>query len=250
MEEVEEKSANQEVAPQETAHEEPAQEVQKESQPVVEDRQERNWKAFRERQKELERELKLQREMNERLMQMTSQINSQPKEIDEFDQISDDEFIPKGKVKELVKKQAAKIAQDIAQQEVEKTLKSRDQANFMNNLRQQYSDFDEVVNTESLSFLEEQEPELANMIADLKDPYKIGVQSYKYLKAMNVSSKVPAARRAKEVEKKIEQNAKTVQTPQAYDKRPMAQAFKMTDSEMKNLYKEMMEYAGQASFSY
>ena len=60
---------------------------------------------------------------------------------------------------------------------------------------------------------------------------------------MNLGDKVPSARRAKEVEKKLEQNAKTVQTPQAYDKRPMAQAFQMSKAEMANIYKEMMGYA-------
>ena len=55
---------------------------------------------------------------------------------------------------------------------------------FMDRLNRQYSDFSEVVNPETLSILEEKEPELAATIADLKDPYKIGVQSYKYIKAM------------------------------------------------------------------
>ncbi len=98
--------------------------------------------------------------------------------------------------------------------------------------------------------MEEQDPELAKSIADTNDPYKIAIQSYKYIKAMGIESKVPNARRAKEIDKKIEKNEKTVQTPQAYEKRPMAEAFKLTDSMKSDLYSEMMSYANQAGMGY
>ena len=48
----------------------------------------------------------------------------------------------------------------------------------------------------------------------------------------------------------IADNAKTVQTPQAYDKRPLAAAFQMTDAMKKELFREMNQYASMASFSY
>jgi len=138
-----------------------------------------------------------------------------------------------------------KIAQEIAQRETEKVLKQRDQDQFLDRLKRKYSDFDDVVNADTMALLEQQDPELAETIVDLKDPYKIGMQTYKYVKAMNLNAKVPESRRAKEVDKKLEQNAKTVQSPQAYDKRPMAQAFKMTEAEKNQLYSEMMGYASQ-----
>ena len=68
-----------------------------------------------------------------------------------------------------------------------KHFKKQHEDQFMDRLNRQYSDFSEVVNPETLSILEEKEPELAATIADLKDPYKIGVQSYKYIKAMGLS---------------------------------------------------------------
>lgn len=215
-----------------------------------ENRQERNWKAFRERQKELERELKVQRDMNEKLLAMASQSVSKPQEVDEFDQISDDEYISKGKVQSLVQKKAAKIAEDIAQKKVEEALNKRDQLNFVDNLKRKFTDFDDVVNADTIALLEQHEPELAQTIADLKDPYKMGVQSYKYIKALGLTDKAPEARRVKEVEKKLEKNAKSIQSPQAFDKRPMAQAFRMTETEKTELYKEMMGFASQAGYSY
>lgn len=207
--------------------------------------QERNWKAVRERQRELERELRMQREMNERLVQMMPQ-QAPKQEIDEFENVSDEEFIPKGKVKRLVERQKSHIVKETVA-EVEKLLLQREQSQFLEKLKRLYSDFDDVVNPETLAMLENQKPELAQTIADLKDPYKIGVQSYEMIKALNLSAKTPEVRRAKEVDKKLEKNAKTVQSPQAYDKRPMAQAFRMTDAEKKQLYQEMHQYAAMAS---
>jgi len=243
MEEVVQNGAEEVVAtPQDQNHEVPVQE-----QKPVDDRQERNWREMRRAYDELKQVAKTQSEVIEHLktVQQTA-----VREVDELDSVSDDEFIPKGKVKNLVAKEARRIAQEIAQQETEKVMKQRDQSQYLDRLKRQFSDWEEIVTPETLAILEEQDPELAVAIAETKDPYKIGLQSYKYIKAMNLSNKVPETRRSKEVEKKLEQNAKTVQSPQAYDKRPMAQAFRITDSEKKSLYKEMMDYASQAGFSY
>jgi hypothetical protein len=207
--------------------------------------QERNWKAVRERQRDLERKLKMQEELNEKLMQMVPQ-QAPKQEVDELDNIGDEEFIPTGKVKKLVAKQKTHIVKE-AVAEVEKLLQQREQSQFLDKLRKHYSDFDDIVNPETLEILEIQKPELAATIAELKDPYKMGVQSYEMIKALNISAKTPEVRRAKEVDKKLEKNSKTVQSPQAYDKRPMAQAFRITDAEKKQLYQEMHQYASMAS---
>ncbi len=253
MDEVE-LSENVEVAPQQTEsmvadqNEATVDEriVQKEQENAV---QQNNFKALREKQKDLERELRMQREMNERLMQMTAQNQPKVQEVDEFEGISDEEFIPKGKVKKLVERERNKIVNE-ARQEVEKVLHEREQARFMERLKGKYSDFDEIVNSETLAILEQQDPELAMAIASSKDPYQIGLQSYKYIKSMNLAEKAPEVRRAKEVNKKLDQNAKTVQSPQAYDKRPLAQAYRLTEGEKTKLYEEMTLAARQAGFSY
>jgi hypothetical protein len=242
MEEVNQNSVSPEIATQDTeSHEQTAVEAQ----PNLADKKQHDsaFAEMRRKQRDLERDLKMQRDMNEKLMQMSVQANPPKQEIDELDAIGDDEFIPKGKVNKLVEKKAARIAEEIAKRETEKFFTQQHQSQFMDRLKSKYSDFDEVVNSETMALLEEQDPELATSIAELKDPYKIGMQCYKYMKAINLAEKVPATRRAKEVDKKLEQNAKTVQTPQAFDKRPMAQAFQMTKTELANIYKEMMGYA-------
>jgi len=243
MEEVNEKSVSTEVATPVTENHESTTNQLPETTKTVDDRQERNWKEMRRRQQDLEKDLQMQREMNERLMKMTSQTAPIKQEIDELDAIGDDEFIPKGKVNKLVEKRAARIAEEIAKRETEKFFKQQNDSQFMSRLKSKYADFEEVVNSETMSLLEEQDPELAASIADLKDPYKIGMQCYKYMKATNLADKAPQVRRAKEVDQKLEKNEKVVQSPQVYDKRPMAQAFQMSKAELSNIYKEMMSYA-------
>lgn len=247
MEEQEfQNSSNDQVAPEANVSHETTKEVEQQQAQQVEDRQEKNWRAVREKQKELERELVMQKEMNEKLLKLATQNTPKAEELDPLDKIADDEYISAGKVKQLVSKQAAKIAQEIAQKEAEKLMKQQEQSQFLVKLKSKYPDFQDVVTPETLALLEDKNPELANTIAEIQDPYKMGLQSYEYIKALGIASDIPNARRAKEVEKKISENAKTVQSPQAYDKRPMAQAYRITEQEKQKLYEEMSQYASMA----
>lgn len=205
--------------------------------PPADDRQERNWKAFRERQKQLEDELRMQQEVNRRLLQL--QPMQAPPAVDELDSIADDEFLDKGKIQRLIRKEAEKIAKST----VHDLRKEQEKNQFKERLERQFSDFNQVVNSETLSLLEMQDPELAGTIADIGDPYKMALQSYKYIKAMGLS--IPESKQAKEVEKKLLDNAKTIQSPQVFDKRPMAQAFDSLNNpaDRKALHDEMMKYA-------
>lgn len=231
-----------EVAPQET----PVSDVVNDATKTRQEADDRNFKAMRIKNAELEKRLKQFEDMQMEIMKAQLSNSAPAKEIDEFDSIGDEEFIPKGKVKALAKKEAQKYAEEIVRKEIESFHKKQTDSQFMDRLNRQYSDFSEIVNPETLSLLEEKEPELAQSIADLKDSYKIGMQSYKYIKAMGISQKAPESRRQKEIEKALEKAEKAVQSPAAYDKRPMAQAFQMTEAAKKDLYREMMGYASAA----
>lgn len=237
----------QEVAPPEQTQVNEVNETQKNQEPITN----QHLKAMRLKNAELERELKQLRETQMQIMQ-AQLANTAPvrQEVDEFDKIGDEEFIPLGKVKRLAEKNSQKVlknAEELVRHEVEKALKKQQDSQFIDRLNRQYSDFSEVVNPETLSILEEQEPELAATIAELKDPYKIGVQSYKYIKAMGLSQSAKENRREKEIDKAIAKSEKAITSPMAYDKRTIAQAFKLTDAMKKDLYREMHGYAALAS---
>jgi len=238
-----------EVAPPVDSQVNEVKEVQQPSQEPVTNQ---HLKAMRLKNADLERELKQLREVQMQMMkaQLSNQQPQHQVEPDEFDKISDEEFIPLGKVKKLAEKNSQKVlknAEEIVRQEVQKALQKRDQDQFLDRLNRQYSDFAEIVTPETLSILEEKEPELAATIADLKDPYKIGMQSYKYIKALKLSETAKDVRREKEIDKAIEKSEKAITSPMAFDKRPIAQAFKLTDAMKKDLYREMNGYAALAS---
>lgn len=242
MDEVQD-SLEVQTAPAETEVQEVAQEQQQQD-----DRNSRNWKELNRAKKELEQKARMQEELIERLMKQPQPQQNYVQEVDELESVPEHDYLDKGKSKRLVQKQVEPLQKRI--DELENRLHTQSKQQQFNTLKAKYTDFDDVVNPETIAILEEQEPELAQTIIDLKDPYKIGMQTYKYIKALNIVDSVPQARRSKEVGKKIEENKKTVQSPQAFDKRPMAQAFKLTETEKTKLYEEMMSCASQAGFSY
>lgn len=201
-----------------------------------ENAQEKNWKEVRRKQREAEIKLKAQEELIEKLLQAKQSPEPiKAEEPDEFADIASDDYPTWGQTDKRIEKRAEAIAERKYRELQEQEKKSR----FLERLQSKYTDFQDVVNADSIALLEEKEPELAATIADLKDPYKMGLQSYHYLKRMNLTDEVDEKRHAKEVEKKIEKNEKTVQSPQAYSKRPMAQAYRLTETEKSKLFEEM-----------
>lgn len=245
MDEQDLNSGMEEVAPQETGHDVSMQsqetQVNAEAQ-AREEAKERDFKAMRQRQKEMEYELKQKNDLLDRFMQQ-QQPQARQEVVEEEE--PDEEYVPAGKVKGIARRTVQPLEKKIA--DLEAKIAQQEQQKLIQSLRTTYSDFDDIVTVETLEMLEKNEPELAATIAQFKDPYKMGLHSYKYIKALGLVDKVPDARRSKEVVKKIEQNSKAVQSPTAYDKRPMAQAFKSTNVDSKALYEEMMFYAGKST---
>lgn len=241
MDEVENNSVIQEVASPETDHIESQSEVMQ----PVEDRQDRNWRELRRAKEDLEKKARMQEELIGQLLSAQKSYTAVA-DVDELDSIPADDYIPKGQVEKLVSKKAEKIAQEA----VKKALQEREKMQYMERLQSKFADFNDVVTPENLEILEQQDPELAKTIADTSDPYTIGLQSYKFIKSMGIASKAQSYKRNKEVDEKLEKNAKTVQTPQAFDKRPMAQTFELTKAMKNELYKEMMTFASNSGGSY
>lgn len=218
--------------------------------------QDRNWRAMREKQSELERReqeasqrAKMMEEINLQILAQMKNLQGQPigQPIqEEEEELPADDYVPWGKTKSYLEKRTSKERDAIKKEVLAEVERNR----WKERLSAKYADFDDVVNVETLALLEKNDPELGATIAELKDPYKIGLQSYKYIKSLGLHEKVSPARRAIEVEKKLEKNSKSVQSPQAFDKRPMAQAFRLTEADKKQLYKEMMGYASQAGYGY
>lgn len=226
------------------------QEPQEESQ---ESKQERNWREMRRKEQENQAKIKMQEELIQNLLkaQQAQPQNIQQKapERDELDDIPEDEYLNKGQARKFFQKDARQLARE----EFLRLEQEREKANFKQRLQAIYPDFDDIVNSETIAIFEQSKPKLAEAIAASEDPFKMGLQTYEYIKALNLTGEVDEKRHAKEVQKKIEKNEKTVQSPQAYNKRPMAQAFSlsnMSQEEKTRLYNEMMGFASQAGGGY
>ncbi|MCK5021142.1 MAG: hypothetical protein KAS32_29295 [Candidatus Peribacteraceae bacterium] len=242
---MDQNSEEKEAAPQEPIVDESIENAEVQEQPPeepAEDKQERNWRAMRQRQREMEVQLHQKDELIGRFME--SQKPQAAPEVEEEEEEPDDTYVPKGRVKGIAQKTVRPLEKKL--EELESKLAKQEQDKHINSFKTKYPDFDDVVTVETLELLEKKEPELAATIAQMSDPVTKGLQCYKFIKALGLAAEVPTARRVKEVEKKLEANSKTVQSPQAYDKRPMAQAFKTTAADKKRLYEEMMQYAAQA----
>lgn len=251
-------SVDEEVTPQDqdaTIVDEQVQEnFEGEPQGQEEDPQERNWKELRrkaeeaeKRQKEYEDKIRLQDEfIKSMLAQKTIQEQPpQPSEVDEFADLPEEEYLPYGQTRKLVQKDARQIARE----EFLALERERESKRFKERLKAKYSDFDDIVNPETIAILEKKEPELATTIAELKDPYKMGLQTYNFIKSMGIAGTPDERKHANEVKKKIEKNEKSVQSPQAYNKRPMAAAFSMgnmSKEEKDKLWAETLGYASQS----
>lgn len=248
--------AEQQGTPDEALESPPAQE---------ETEQDRNWKELRKKEQDTQRreqdalgKVKVQEELIKNLLEaqrnsMQQQVQQQPQKVetDEFADIPDSDYMAKGDSRRMNQKDARSIARE----EFKRLEAEKEKQRFIPRLKELYPDFDQIVNSEAVAKFEKEKPQLAKTIASMADPFEMGVQTYEFMKLMNPSngSVSPEERHAKEVDKNIDKNEKSVQTPQAYSKRPMAQAFSMANmskDEKTKLYEDMMGHASRSGFSY
>jgi hypothetical protein len=183
-------------------------EVQKASDVISEglekpkEEQERNWRAFRDKQEQLQKELEKERQKREEYEQILYQKLSSPQEakeeVDEFAAISDDDW--------LTKKQSQKLAQKLAEEAVKKALEQErvrmSEENLPTRLTSQFQDFNSVVTEDNVRQLKTLEPEVAHALSQIGDKYAQAVAAYKYIKML-----VPKAQEQTEYKERVQKNA-------------------------------------------
>lgn len=212
-----------------------------------ESRQDRNWREINRAKRELERELRMKDELIQRLATSQTQPQvQQPVEEDFIAEIEREEYVPGQKVAKGLKRMEANFKREL--QEIEKKYQHKAQVDAYSELKRDMPDLEDVVNPETLELVKQTNPRLAQTWAGKTD-YEIYVNAYPYIKNSGLLDKVPGERRSKEVDRKLEENKKTVAAPATFDKRPMAQAFRSRDSqeERQKLYEEMNYFAGRVS---
>jgi hypothetical protein len=251
MEEVTNQGLTPEIAQQEIAA--PETDIQQESTPK-ETVNDRNWKELNRSKEEWKRKAQAQEEITRQVLAMhqAPKPNEQQPESDLsalISAIQKEEYVPGASVAKGLEAMAKTVDQKLKR--LEDAHKQQKRIDSLSDLRRRKPDLDEVVNPETLTLLAQQDPELAAQWQNLDD-YAIAVQAYPVIKAMGILDQVPGERRAKEVDKKLDQNKKTVQSPQVFSTRPMAQAFRepQTKAEKEALWQETLKYASQAGMGY
>jgi len=250
MQEIENEAVEQEIA-QEVASPQvdAAQEIDSSS-VNTDEKSNRAFAELRIQKRELERESKMQKELLHQLMNQRaqSQVVEAPEE-DVIELLAKQEYVAGHDVAKALKKLEQKMNFQV--EEVKKSYATQKGKSSFEEAKAEYKDFDQVVTPETLDLIEETNPRLAASLAKsmTDDPYTFAIQSYSYIKA-NGLYKSNQSKKMTETEKKIEQNKKTVPSPQVFDKRPMAQAFKPTEEMKKELHQEMLGYARQVGMGY
>ena len=149
--------------------------------------QERNWKAQREKQERLERK---NAEKDRQIAELTSALKEvvagkQPAPPPEPEE--DDSDIPTvGQTKKIIERKSKKAAR----QELEEFMAEQRQKEAPDKLKREFSDFNEVVTTENVDYLINNEPEMAALLDKSKDDlYAQGKVAYKFIKNLGLHKK-------------------------------------------------------------
>lgn len=204
------------------------------------------WAAMRKRNEELERRVAVQEEVLKYASGQQVQHQTAPEE-DILDQLQREEYVPGDKVAKAIKNERAQF--DRRLQEIERRYQTVQDSSILAEVKRDHPDFDDVVNPDTLALLKEIDPRRAIALENTPDPYVREATRYDIIKARGLADQVPGAKRAKAVDKQLEQNKKVVQSPQVYDKRPMAKAFeysRMDKDAQEALRNEMYHYGSMA----
>lgn len=177
--------------------------------------------------------LNLKNEMDSLRNEFTK--SKEPQEPQEVE-LDDDDFI--------TKKHLKKYAENIATEKYAKLREQEAQQNWKRAAKEKYSDFDTTVTPENLKRLENEMPEIAKIIGESKDNLKMASGAYKAIKSLLRESSIE-----KELEKNaeaMEKNKKEPLAAAAVDRRPIAQAARLTDKDYQELWQEMQHYASKA----
>ncbi|MFP3859232.1 MAG: hypothetical protein ACLFUW_00270 [Bacteroidales bacterium] len=162
-----------------------------------------NWAEMRRQMREKDQQIE------ELRAQFSSIAERQPskKEEDELANLAEDDILTVAQAKKLAQKLARNVATEVLQERDNSTVDERVQLKF--------PDFNEVVTKDNIDLLKQTEPELAQTLADVADPYKKAVAAYKLLKKVSVKTDGPSLekQRAEDNSKKpVSVNAVTKQS--------------------------------------
>lgn len=141
-----------------------------------------------EAQRDQEKEARMRAEMqNEAIKKEVESLKEfmRPKEKDPLDDIQDLSELEPSKLKEILAYRDQKVrreAEDAALKRFEDKQKEYKRANFRDDLRGKYNDYDDVMNQDVLTKVQEVEADALDAISSIEDPYVRCEKAYKFVK--------------------------------------------------------------------
>ena len=145
---------------------------------------------------------------------------------------SDDDYT----TRRTVKRDAERIA--------DQKIKEYEERNWRRAVKSDYPDFDQITTKENIEMLEEQMPEISNLIMKSNSKTDMAVATYKAIKRLQKINS--PSKEIEENRRQLEKNKDKPMSTAAVDKRPIAQVAKYSDNEYKELWEEMNHYASKA----
>ena len=250
MDEVENKNSNEEfVTPVTETNQDPVstEKETQDAQPATAD--DTSWiKKLRRDREDAIRENRMKDDLIKQLVSQSQfqQLQPQQEEEDFIESIRKEEYVPGEKVAKGLRNIEAKFEKKL--QEMQQSYQQTAAVSKWDKLKEKHPDLEDVVNLDTLQLVKQHNPDLAAAWKNLDD-YTIAVQAYPYLKYSGLLGETKSSKRVNETERKLEQNKKTVPSPQVFEKRPMAQAFdyaRLSEDQKRELNREMQHYASHS----
>jgi hypothetical protein len=185
-----------------------------------------NFRALRQQMEELQRH-------NQQLeMKLHSSLPQAPAPVDELANLRDDDWM------------SVKQARELAMRTVHEVLAEKEQGQVEDKMRLRYRDYDDVVTTENINELIEDDRDFADALRSSANP---ALAAYKAIKKSAFFQNKKPEKRSVEAEKIVKNAAKPVST-NAVQNRPLATAesfSRASDTERAALYREMQEFASR-----
>lgn len=189
-------------ATQSEEHNDVSQESQEDQQRKRNDA-EYNWAEMRRKMQEKDQQID---ELRHQFSEMSTK-KPKPEEEDDLASLAEDDI--------LTVAQARKLSQKMARSEAVKLIKEREAETVEERVQLKYPDYSEIVSKENIELLKQTEPELAESLYHMPDPYNQAVAAYKLLKKTTVKNDAPSLEKRKAMEnsqKPVSVNAVTKQS--------------------------------------
>ncbi len=160
--------------------------------------------------REAEREARIRAEMQAEAMRNELQEIKQmlqPKEIDPLDGAED--YVDPTRLRAKLEKVSAhlkKEAKEIAKQTIREERELDEKRNYMQRLKSQFADYDQVMNESNIASLETADPLFLETVLEVPDEYARRLKTYKRLK--NLQQPAPKVEEKASIKERVEENAK------------------------------------------